>query len=269
MSNLSNSPDADQTYSDRLICFVDLLGFKATVEESHSDAKVLAALHGALAKLNGQHLADLAHGSIPILTETREISSMLQAGKLQHARQAWPLVVTQFSDSFVLSCPAENHGSCLLLLQTIDHLQNIFFRYLGMLMRGGVSKGALIHIQDGPLFGPAMNSAYALESKAAIYPRVIFDEAAAKHCRQSPSGDHLPLFATFDGHEALDLVSCLAFRAPQEPKDWMEFAEQLVRVKKDIKDPSVFPKIRYLEDRLKQSLPGREAWANACSGATC
>ena len=41
--------------------------------------------------------------------------------------------------------------------------------------------GNLLHIENGPLFGPAMNRAYALESKNAINPRVLIDEPCLEH----------------------------------------------------------------------------------------
>jgi hypothetical protein len=44
-----------------------------------------------------------------------------------------------------------------------------------ILIRGGIAKGKLFHVEGGPLFGPAMNRAYFLESKKAKYPRVIID----------------------------------------------------------------------------------------------
>lgn len=44
----------------------------------------------------------------------------------------------------------------------------------GILCRGGVSLGKFIH-SDNYLFGPALVEAHTLESKAAMYPRVILD----------------------------------------------------------------------------------------------
>jgi hypothetical protein len=44
-----------------------------------------------------------------------------------------------------------------------------------LIIRGGITRGNLVHIENGPLFGPAMNRAYFLESKCAKHPRVIID----------------------------------------------------------------------------------------------
>lgn len=57
----------------------------------------------------------------------------------------------------------------------------------GILCRGAVSLGKFIHT-DKYLFGPALVEAYLLESKAALYPRIILDrtviDAGAKYCAE-------------------------------------------------------------------------------------
>jgi hypothetical protein len=241
-------------YEERLVCFIDLLGFKSAIDESVSNARLLSALHEALSDLEGSRLANLMHESVPVLTSTGEFTSAGEAGTTELAQKQWPIAVTQFSDSFVLSCPATNPGSCLMLLRAIDALQKTFFWQLGMLMRGGVSKGPLIHIQGGPLFGPAMNEAYALESKSAIYPRILFAPQAAAHMDQIWGRDISPLFDTFDGHKAVDLISCLWLKHQHEQQDLDKFSEQLKRVEKDIAENSYasLTKVKYLQDRLQQ-----------------
>ena len=111
---------------------------------------------------------------------------------------------------------------------------------------------SLIHIQGGPLFGPAMNEAYALESKAAIYPRVLFSPQAATHLDQIWGRETSPFFDTFDGYKAMDLVSCLWLKHQDEPQDLDKFSEQLMEIEKNILESSreALPKIKYLQDRL-------------------
>jgi hypothetical protein len=43
---------------------------------------------------------------------------------------------------------------------------------IGFLIRGGVTIGNLYHAQ-GIVFGPAMVEAYELESRTAVYPRIV------------------------------------------------------------------------------------------------
>ena len=54
--------------------------------------------------------------------------------------------------------------------------------------------GKLVHNDNGPIFGPAMNRAYFLESEEANTPRIIIDE----HCI-----DHFQKFSTFSNFESL------------------------------------------------------------------
>ncbi len=257
MEEDSNVPANENIqYEERLVCFIDLLGFKSAIDESKSNASVLNALNDALSELEGGRLVKLLHQNVPALTSNGEFTTSERAGATDLTQQHWPIVVTQFSDSFVLSCPADNSGSCLMLLQAVDKLQKIFFWHLGMLMRGGMSKGKLIHIQGGPLFGPAMNAAYALESKSAIYPRVLIDASAAAQLNAAWGSGSTLIFETFDGHKALDLVSCLWFKHRQEPQDFSKFSAQLARVEEDIakKYPTALPKVLYLKDRLCQKV---------------
>lgn len=245
---------ADVQYEERLVCFVDLLGFKSAIDASKTDTRVLNALHQALSDLNGEHLVSLLHNDVPTLTSDGKLTTAENAGTTHIAEQHFPLVATQFSDSFVLSCSADNKGSCLMLLQAIDRLQHIFFNHLGMLMRGGVSKGSLIHIQGGPLFGPAMNAAYALESKLAIYPRILLDSDAAHHLQRCWGSTMSAIFTTFDGHQALDLVSSFIFHGHQIETDWEAIKLKLTKIAGDIesKSPEALSKVRYLQDRLSQ-----------------
>lgn len=243
-------------YEERLVCFIDLLGFKSAIDESASNALVLNALHEALTELEGGRLVNLLHQNVPALTDNGVFTTSEQAGTTHLAQQHWSIVVTQFSDSFVLSCSAGNPGSCSLLLQAVDKLQAIFFWHLGMLMRGGMSKGKLIHIQGGPLFGPAMNAAYALESKSAIYPRVLIDASAAAQLNDAWGSGSSPIFETFDGHKALDLVSCLWFKHQQEPQDFSNLSKQLAKLEDAIPNDrsEARAKVAYLNDRLRQQV---------------
>lgn len=249
--------DSSLSYTERIVCFIDLLGFKGIVDQCTRDEKVLIQLYTMLSELQANKLADAVFGGIPTLTSDKQWTTSEHEGTTEAAKSNWPLSITQFSDSFVISCPADNYGSCRLLLQTVYAVNRLFFWHLGILMRGGIAKGQVIHEQGGVLFGPAMNTAYALESKAAIYPRILINAEAVKHLREKPgAGDDpllSPMFESFDGHVAVDMVSLQ--RLPQaQPKSTEQFKAQLDVVEADIRQnaPGALPKIRYLQDRFAQ-----------------
>ena len=80
------------------------------------------------------------------------------------------LEVSVFSDCIAISAEHDNyHG----VIWTAIHLQSSLL-VLGILTRGGISKGNLVH-KDDMLYGEGMIKAYKLESKAAIYPRILVD----------------------------------------------------------------------------------------------
>lgn len=141
-------------YENRLVAFIDLLGFKNTVNNSlTSDNIRLDILH---ALKQNERLYNENYGE----------------GLLNGSNSG--IEVMFFSDSFVISYPENYPGALALLLleliwQAFDIANNNF------LVRGGVTYGQLYH-KGNICFGPAMNAAYELESKYAKYPRIIVDD---------------------------------------------------------------------------------------------
>jgi hypothetical protein len=82
--------------------------------------------------------------------------------------------ITQFSDSIVVSFQLTDKNAFIELLDDIMKIV-VNFVLKGYLVRGGITYGKLLH-QNNIVFGPAMIAAYELESKIAIYPRIIFDK---------------------------------------------------------------------------------------------
>ncbi len=82
--------------------------------------------------------------------------------------------VTMFSDSIVISQPFDSFFDISEFVEFISKIQYTLLTE-GILIRGGISTGTLYH-SDKYLFGTAIVSAYKLESKKAIYPRIIIDE---------------------------------------------------------------------------------------------
>ncbi len=80
-----------------------------------------------------------------------------------------------FSDTLVLAAPiAEPGGEDIAirgLVRQAAWLQ-LALSWSDFFVRGGLSLG-FFHIRDGLIFGPALAEAYELESRHAIYPRVI------------------------------------------------------------------------------------------------
>ena len=139
-------------YEDRIVCFLDILGFKNIIEESEKDNLKLQNTLKALKILN-----------------TYKIDSEQNYGATHESVQ-----VTQFSDSIVISFLIEERDQLILALFNLQEMIVELFDY-GFLLRGGISSGNLIHT-DNILIGTALHEAYELESSIAIYPRIIISQ---------------------------------------------------------------------------------------------
>jgi hypothetical protein len=250
-------------YEERITCFIDLLGFKAAIEQTLEQSEIKTELYKIIHDLDPDRLLDFVQGEIPYISPTEAGTITTAPVKTvwsndhelkKKIRKSFPLTITQFSDSFVISCPADNSSSCSLLLTTVYLINQMFFLNIGMMMRGGVSKGLLIHEENGALFGPSMIEAYELESKLAIYPRIIISPSANQHLSNLLGSQNFlqPIKTSFDGHAVIDLISIFSWDRCNFINQ-NDIETQLKAIEKDIlkNSPSAHPKIAYLLDQWK------------------
>lgn len=142
-------------FSERVVAFIDILGFKEKIKQSLEDVNIAENLHSSL---------------MYILSLKEDNENKTTFMSLKHLG----LEFTTFSDSIVMSYPIEYQGALFTLLLDVIHLQ-LVLACKGILIRGGVAIGLLYH--DGNIvYGTAMNEAYELESVYAKMPRVIISE---------------------------------------------------------------------------------------------
>ncbi len=143
-------------YTDCFVAYLDILGFKKRVKKTEESLKSLDTLIEAL-QINSKFTQ----------SDTKSTSD----GKLD-IRSFF------FSDSFVFMMKVEK-----------KNLPHLFFivRYLqdrlwenGLCLRGAIVKGPMYwpeSIKENIILGTAMLEAYKLESKVAIYPRVVITKS--------------------------------------------------------------------------------------------
>ncbi|WP_159478370.1 hypothetical protein [Chryseobacterium sp. 18068] len=139
-------------YENRICCFIDILGFKQHINET-----INVAGEDNSEKINSiKNIIDLSKS----LTNDHGFSDTK--------------VITYFSDSIVISYEFSEPSQ---LYHTLNDLLFVSFELAnkGYLIRGGVSIGKLIHTNE-LIFGPALVKAYELESKKAIYPRILVEQ---------------------------------------------------------------------------------------------
>jgi hypothetical protein len=157
---------------DQLVLLIDLLGFSELMSRDNSPMQqhVLSLL---------QNIASMRSDFDLKATATEDWGSV-------HTIQ--PSVST-FSDHIVMSVSFDRIGKEDDNLKTFRPFIALSTLYplvatvataalrLGFLIRGGMAYGKLYHT-GGVVFGPALIDAVALESRSAVYPRIVLSEPA-------------------------------------------------------------------------------------------
>ena len=141
-------------YEERVVGFIDILGFKdkltKTIDKKDNDVP--------------ERITEIIHvyEEIQNIWKTESRSLDLNTRK-----------VSIFSDCIVVSFKASEPAQ---IFTTLVDVKNLIMALIarGILCRGALCWGKLLHTEQY-LFGPALVEAYTLESKAALYPRVILD----------------------------------------------------------------------------------------------
>lgn len=155
-------------YEERYIAFIDILGFKNIVQNTSSDSVELERLNNAL-----NYILKLKKENY----------------KEPYGNNWMGMEFTMFSDSIVISYPANGHGNAFYILLEIA-LICIEILNKGYIFRGGITVGSLVHKGD-ICFGPAMNCAVDLEKKAK-YPRIIIEKQVFEKGLQYPGYANTP-----------------------------------------------------------------------------
>jgi hypothetical protein len=167
---------AKPKYRTCLVSFFDLLGFSKMVEDRPPNE--IAS--------NVRRFHDTAR--IP-----REISEAFEAKSFQ------------FSDSLVRMMPIDSRTNRKFPVGLLFHeinaivLASIELANCGIPVRGGLTIGPA-YFSGSTMFGPAMLRAYHLESRVAVYPRVVIDPVVIETLKSNPllKKDTHDLYDEFD-----------------------------------------------------------------------
>jgi hypothetical protein len=141
-------------YEDRLIIYIDILGFSKFVNDT------------TLSKI------DTSEKIKKIDSFLKMINNFFNDDKfstLSKSRQT-----TSFSDLIVMSINLEEVDNLDFEIAEIYHLL-ISSAFHGFLLRGAIVYGKLIHTKD-VIFGSGLIDAYEKERNIAKYPRIIIDD---------------------------------------------------------------------------------------------
>lgn len=146
-------------YENRVTVYIDILGFKDILSKTVDN--------------DGEDITENIDKIISAYGAIRDVWDLDDTSKLNKLPSKSKKVTT-FSDCLVISFKTNEESE---IFHTLVEIQWMLMRLItrGILCRGAITYGKLIHT-DEFLFGPALAEAYILESKAALYPRIILHE---------------------------------------------------------------------------------------------
>lgn len=221
-------------YETRLIAFVDFLGFKQMIKESETSERRTGEVYSAIRNIYEVLWDYLANSSCDTT-----------------------LRITHFSDSIVLSCLFDEVEDVVLIMRHLRYIQQCLAEEHSMLIRGGITIGDLIH-DDQILMGPAMVEAYHMESKVALYPRIIVSDLAKQvwdKCTNILKVDTTPdnqfMVRDNDNLWYIDYLNDLDYNFSNDGEIMYDSIKDLIEM--HIDDPDLHDKYQWLEDRFKFS----------------
>lgn len=250
--------DSEIKYEKRLVAFIDILGFKEIVKQSETDIAKIELIYSALDYLKNweaQEKWDLRLVEIEEDAQKRGVDNFDIREKTN---------ITAFSDSIVVSVKVDDNINEMAstLIINLAYI-GAFLLEKGILFRGGLTVGNLIHIENGTVFGQGLIDSYKLESNSAKYPRIILSDKLLKELNYPIETKRNRYFY----HQYVDRFDdgCVGFHQMiyyQVIESWTEMTkekliESLGKVRKVIvggldttfENPDVFEKYKWLKEQ--------------------
>lgn len=245
-------------YEERLVAFIDILGFKEIVKQSEKDPSKITLIYSVLNYLKNWEIPEKWN------LKFIEIEEDAQKKGVERFDIRGKTNSTAFSDSIVVSVKVDNDVNevASTLIVNLANIGAILFEQ-GILFRGGLTIGNIIHDENGTVFGQGLIDSYKLETNNAKYPRIILSDKLIR-CLNYPittKKDRYPY------HQYIDRFDdgCVGFHQMQYyqvMESWEEMTiekltESLDNVKKVIikgldesfENPAVYEKYNWLKDQ--------------------
>jgi hypothetical protein len=183
--------------TERLIAFIDILGFRSVLAGTSHQASILDVLR------------EVAEQDRNFEVKVKTVSARERTISIMPA-------FTSFSDNILVSfdlqklAPVGVWHPLMLIRSTVSSVAHRA-RQFGCLVRGAVTVGPLYH-HDRVAFGKGLVDAYLLESSTAFYPRVIVTDSVFQHMpgfasADGSSTDDRAMFRDADGFWCLDYMT--------------------------------------------------------------
>ncbi|RRB02660.1 hypothetical protein [Larkinella rosea] len=159
-------------YEKRVVAFIDILGFKDIIKTSESNPAKLNLIYESLLFLKNREKPE--EWNLQLI----EIEEYAQKRGLAKFNIADKTSCTCFSDSIVISVQIEEENINEIISTLITNLSFIGAKLMtdGILFRGAITIGNIIHKDNGLVIGQALIDAYQLELSVAKNPRIILSK---------------------------------------------------------------------------------------------
>lgn len=248
-------------YERRLIAFIDILGFKDIVKQSEKDTAKIELIYSVLEYLKDWEKSekwDLKFVEIEESAQYKGVNNFDLRGRTN---------TTTFSDSIVVSVKVDENVNEMAstLIVNLAYIGTILLEK-GILFRGGLTIGNIIHVDNGTVFGQGLIDAFMLETRSAKYPRIVLSDKLLKEL-------NYPLETKrnrYPYHQYLDRYDdgCVGFHQLiyyQVIESWTEMTPELLteslnKVRKVIisgldssfEKPEVFEKFKWLKEQYNK-----------------
>ena len=213
-------------YGKKFVFFIDILGFKNIVETTKKPSDVIKVINA--------------------LSEIFE-----QENKEQNPSFKFDFNIAQISDCIIISFDTSKNFEFYYLLLLMARVQINAFINHGLLFRGGGAYGEMVH-DNKYLFGKAYQEAYKIESKKAIYPRIMFKKELLDLVTDKNQKELImELLEDDDKYYYIDfiklqLISCLGEKEKENVKKLKMIKSHIANGLKE-EDPNVFKKYKWLK----------------------
>lgn len=248
-------------YERRIVAFIDILGFKEIVKQSEQDTTKIELLYSVLDFLKGWETSDkwdLKFVEIEEDAQKKGVDNFDIRGKTN---------TTSFSDSIVVSVKVGENVNEMTstLVVNLAYIGAILIEK-GILFRGGLTIGNILHNDNGTVFGQALIDAYHLETKSAKYPRIVLSDKLIRELNYPIETKR----NRFPYHQYIDRFEdgCIGFHQMiyyQVIESWTEMTSEkmidsLAKVRKTIingldnsfENPDVFEKYKWLKEQYNK-----------------
>ncbi|POF85730.1 hypothetical protein [Pseudomonas putida] len=220
-------------YNERYVAFVDILGFRDHIRSINTNPEKLEKLLEILSEM-ATHYPALSQN----MSATQGFENMLR--------------VSTFSDNIVISGQLDPMGFTIVTTVCATLCARLLTQ--GVYARGAITIGRLHHTSSVVL-GEGLVRAYELESRTAIYPRVIFDDSVISLACNVPETNIWKAKQDVDGLYFMDyLVLGPLILGPPSPREPILslVRSEIVSDLENSNDPRVKSKVewlaRYLND---------------------